>query len=83
MQLPPVPAAASLTALVRTQSYDQLQGGALLAGIEYVNDFAEMNRFDVPMLVDVLQGMRVALAVGQLAAAGVAMQLVQLGAGNK
>ena len=46
LQLPPVPAGASLLAPVQGQSYEQQQGRKLLADMEYVIDFVEMKRFD-------------------------------------
>ena len=58
-QLPPVPASASLLAPGDTQSYEQLQGKKLLTDIEYVVDFRQMRRFDDPLLIEVLEAMRI------------------------
>ena len=57
-QLPPVPATASLLFATGRQSYEHQQGHALLAGLKYVCDFKEMKRFDDPLLVEILAGMR-------------------------
>ena len=58
-QLPPVPASASLLTPAQGQSYEQQQGRKLLADMEYVIDFVEMKRFDDPLLIQVLEAMRV------------------------
>ncbi len=58
LQLPPVPAEASLMAPTTGQSYEHLQGRKLLADIEHVVDFVQMQRFTDPLLVDVLEAMR-------------------------
>ena len=57
-QLPPVPASASLLASAVNQSYEQQQGVKLLMDIEYVVDFVQMQRFEDPLLVHVLEAMR-------------------------
>ena len=57
-QLPPVPSSASLLAPVEGQSYEHLQGRKLLMDIEHVVDFVQMQRFDDPLLVEVLEAMR-------------------------
>jgi hypothetical protein len=57
-QLPPVPASASLLAPVVDQSYEHQQGRKLLLDMEYVHDFVQMQRFDDPLLVEVLEAMR-------------------------
>ena len=57
-QLPPVPASASLLAPVDKQSYEHLQGRKLLMDIEHVVDFVQMQRFDDPLLIHVLEAMR-------------------------
>ena len=57
-QLPPVPASASLLAPVEKQSYEHLQGRKLLMDIEHVVDFVQMQRFNDPLLVEVLEAMR-------------------------
>ena len=53
LQLPPVPASASLLALSAKQSYEHRQGQKLFLDMEYILDFAQMQRFDNPLLVDV------------------------------
>ena len=58
LQLPPVPASASLMAPTKGQSYEHLQGRKLLADIEHVLDFVQMQRFTDPLLVEVLGAMR-------------------------
>jgi hypothetical protein len=57
-QLPPVPASASLLAPPIHQSYEHQQGRKLLLDMEYVLDFVKMQRFDDPLLVEVLEAMR-------------------------
>ena len=57
-QLPPVPATASLLFATDRQSYEHQQGHALLAGLKYVVDFKQTKRFDDPILVEILAGMR-------------------------
>jgi hypothetical protein len=57
-QLPPVPATASLLAPPVKQSYEHQQGRKLLMDMEYVIDFVKMQRFDDPLLVEVLEAMR-------------------------
>ena len=57
-QLPPVPSSASLLAPTRNQSYEHQQGRKLLADMEYVIDFVQMQRFTDPLLIEVLQAMR-------------------------
>lgn len=57
-QLPPVPATGSLLAKPTNQSYEHQQGRKLLMDIEYVVDFVQMQRFDDPLLVEVLEAMR-------------------------
>ena len=60
LQLPPVPASASLVApLGERTSYEHQQGVALLASIEYVFDFVDMKRFDDPFLLQLLKDMRI------------------------
>ncbi len=58
LQLPPVPASASLIAPTAGQSYEHQQGRKLLADIEYVVDFVQMQRFTDPLLREVLEAMR-------------------------
>jgi hypothetical protein len=58
-QLPPVPPSASLVAKRDRQSYEHQQGVALLASVEHVFDFVDMKRFDDPLLLQLLQGMRI------------------------
>ena len=57
-QLPPVPASASLLADDEKQSYEHHQGRKLLADMEYVVDFVQMQRFNDPLQVEVLEAMR-------------------------
>ena len=57
-QLPPVPKTASLLASPIGLSYEHQQGRKLLMDIEYVVDFVQMQRFDDPLLVEVLEAMR-------------------------
>ena len=57
-QLPPVPASASLLASGDVQSYEQQQGKKLLMDIEHVVDFVQMQRFNDPLLIEVLEAMR-------------------------
>jgi len=57
-QLPPVPASSSLLAPVKGQTYEHMQGRKLLADIEYVVDFVQMQRFNDPLQVQVLEAMR-------------------------
>jgi hypothetical protein len=57
-QLPPVPASASLLAPPTRQSYEHQQVQTLLLDMEYVVDFVQMQRFDDPLLVEVLEAMR-------------------------
>ena len=57
-QLPPVPASSSLLAPLAKQSYEHQQGRKLLMDMEYVVDFVQMQRFDDPLLVEVLEAMR-------------------------
>ena len=57
-QLPPVPASSSLLAPVKGQTYEHMQGRKLLADIEYVVDFVQMQRFTDPLQVQVLEAMR-------------------------
>ena len=57
-QLQPVPASSSLLAPVKNQSYEHLQGRKLLADMEYVVDFVDMQRFKDPLLLEVLIAMR-------------------------
>ena len=57
-QLPPVPASASLLAVPTKQSYEHQQGRKLLMDMEYVLDFVKMQRFEDPLLVQVLEAMR-------------------------
>ena len=60
LQLPPVPASASLVASSgQKTSYEHQQGVALLASIEYVVDFVEMKRFNDPLQLQLLQDMRI------------------------
>ena len=58
LQLPPVPASASLLAELKNKSYEHQQGYAVLASVEYVVDFVMMQRFDDKLLVEILEGMR-------------------------
>ena len=57
-QLPPVPASASLLASSAGQSYEHQQGRKLLLDMAYVVHFEQMQRFDDPLLVEVLAAMR-------------------------
>ena len=57
-QLPPVPATASLLSAPTKQSYEHQQGRKLLMDMEYVCDFVKMQRFDDPLLVELLEAMR-------------------------
>ena len=57
-QLPPVPASASLLDRGDKQSYEHQQGKKLLMDIEYVVDFVQMQRFDDPLQIEVLEAMR-------------------------
>jgi hypothetical protein len=57
-QLPPVPASASLLAPSAGQSYEHQQGRKLLLDMAYVVHFEQMQRFDDPLLVEVLAAMR-------------------------
>ena len=57
-QLPPAPASASLLAPMDSQSYEHQQGKKLLMDIEYVVDFVQMQRFNDPLLLEVLEAMR-------------------------
>ena len=57
-QLPPVPANASLLASTQGQTYEHQQGRKLLADMEYVVDFVQMQRFNDPLQVEVLEAMR-------------------------
>ena len=58
LQLPPVPQSASLLASTKGQSYEHQQGRKLLADMEYVVDFVQMQRFSDPLQVQVLEAMR-------------------------
>ena len=58
LQLPPVPETASLLCRKEQSSYEHKQGQALLAGIEHVVDFVAMQRFDDPLLLEILHSMR-------------------------
>ena len=58
-QLPPVPASASHWAPVERQSYEHFQGRKLLMDIEHIVDFVQMKRFDDPLLIQILEAMRV------------------------
>ena len=57
-QLLPVPASSSLLAPPTSQSYEHQQGRKLLLDMEYVVNFVKMQRFDDPLLVEVLGAMR-------------------------
>ena len=57
-QLPPVPATASLLSAPTKQSYEHQQGRKMLMDMEYVCDFVKMQRFDDPLLVELLEAMR-------------------------
>ena len=57
-QLPPVPATASLLASPSSRSYEHQQGRKLLSDMEYVLDFVNMQRFQDPLLVHILEAMR-------------------------
>ena len=57
-QLPPVPQSASLLAPTKKQTYEHQQGRKLLANMEYVVDFVQMQRFDDKLQVEVLEAMR-------------------------
>ena len=58
LQLPPVPETSSLLNRRIGRSYEHQQGQALLAGIEHVVDFVAMQRFDDPVLREILYSMR-------------------------
>ena len=59
LQLPPVPSTASFMAPVgHTTSYEHRQGRKLLMDMKYVVDFVNMQRFDDPLLVEVLHALR-------------------------
>ena len=57
-QLPPVPASASLLEEAAQQSYEHQQGRTLLLDMEYVVEFVQMQRFDGPLLAEVVEAMR-------------------------
>ena len=57
-QLPPVPDSSSLLAATKGATYEQQQGRKLLMDMEYVVDFVQVQRFDDPLLVEVLEAMR-------------------------
>ena len=57
-QLPPVPASSSLLAPHKGQSYEHQQGRKLLADMEYVVEFVQMQRFTDQRLLEVLNAMR-------------------------
>ena len=60
LQLPPVPASASLVSSTKERtSYEHQQGVALLASIEYVFDFVDMKRFEDPQQLQLLKEMRI------------------------
>ena len=59
LQLPPVPASASMLAPPGRHSYEHHQGVALLASVPYVMDFVEMKRFEDDKQLQLLQNMRV------------------------
>lgn len=59
LQLPPVPATASMLAPPGKHSYEHHQGVALLASVPYVIDFVEMKRFEDDKQLQLLQNMRV------------------------
>ena len=60
LQLPPVPASASLVSSTKERtSYEHQQGVALLASIEYVFDFVDMKRFEDPHQLQLLKEMRI------------------------
>ena len=59
LQLPPVPATASMLAPPGRHSYEHHQGVALLASVPYVIDFVEMKRFEDDRQRQLLQNMRV------------------------
>ena len=56
-QLPPDPASSLLAPPLR-QSYEHHQGRKLLLDMEHVVDFVQMQRFDDPLLVEILHAMR-------------------------
>ena len=58
LQLPPVPQASSLLASTEGQTYEHQQGRKLLADMEYVIDFVQMQRSDDQLQVQVLEAMR-------------------------
>ncbi len=58
LQLPPVPASASLLAPTKGQTYEHQQGRKILADMEYVIDFVQMQRFEDPLQIQVLEAMR-------------------------
>ena len=58
LQLPPVPATSSLVAKAGHQTYEFEQGRKLLADMEHVIHFEQMQRFNDPLLVEVLEAMR-------------------------
>ena len=57
-QRPPVPQSVSLLAPTKKQTYEHQQGRKLLANMEYVVDFVQMQRFDDKLQVEVLEAMR-------------------------
>ena len=57
-RMPPVPATSSLLASTTGQTYEHQQGRKLLADMEYVVDFVQMQRFNDPLQVEVLEAMR-------------------------
>ena len=75
-RFPPVPAASSLLAPPMGQSYEHQQGQKLLMDMEHVIEFVQIQRFDDPLLVEILEAMRTPggrrLSANALAAAGVA-----------
>ena len=57
-QLPPVPPSASLMAPTTKQTYEHQQGRKILADMEHVIDFVQMQRFNDPLQIEVLEAMR-------------------------
>ena len=59
LQLPSVPATASMLAPPGRHSYEHHQGVALLAFVPYVIDFVEMKRFEDDKQLQLVQHMRI------------------------
>ena len=57
-QLPPVPPTASLLQPPSQHAYEHAQGRNLVMDIQYVVEFVNMQRFQDPLLLEVLEAMR-------------------------